>query len=55
MHLLLASQRLDEGRLRGLDSHLRYRICLRTFSAAESTSVLGVPDAYHPRPQGPPC
>ena len=47
MHLLLASQRLDEGRLRGLDSHLRYRICLRTFSAAESTAVLGVPDAYH--------
>jgi S-DNA-T family DNA segregation ATPase FtsK/SpoIIIE len=47
MHLLLASQRLDEGRLRGLDSHLRYRICLRTFSAAESTAVLGVPAAYH--------
>ena len=47
MHLLLASQRLDEGRLRGLDSHLRYRICLRTFSAAESTAVLGVPDAHH--------
>jgi DNA segregation ATPase FtsK/SpoIIIE, S-DNA-T family len=47
MHLLLASQRLDEGRLRGLDSHLRFRICLRTFSAADSTAVLGVPDAYH--------
>jgi DNA segregation ATPase FtsK/SpoIIIE, S-DNA-T family len=47
MHLLLASQRLDEGRLRGLDSHLRFRICLRTFSAAESTAVLGLPDAYH--------
>jgi S-DNA-T family DNA segregation ATPase FtsK/SpoIIIE len=47
MHLLLASQRLDEGRLHGLDGHLRYRICLRTFSAAESTAVLGVPDAYH--------
>jgi S-DNA-T family DNA segregation ATPase FtsK/SpoIIIE len=47
MHLLLASQRLDEGRLRGLDSHLRFRICLRTFSATESTAVLGVPDAYH--------
>jgi S-DNA-T family DNA segregation ATPase FtsK/SpoIIIE len=47
MHLLLASQRFDEGRLRGLDSHLRFRICLRTFSAAESTAVLGIPDAYH--------
>lgn len=45
LHLLLASQRLDEGRLRGLESHLSYRICLRTFSAADSRSVLGVPDA----------
>jgi len=46
MHLLLASQRLEEGRLRGLESHLRYRICLRTFSPAESLAVLGAPDAY---------
>ncbi|MFW0872095.1 type VII secretion protein EccCa [Rhodococcoides corynebacterioides] len=47
IHLLLASQRLDEGRLRGLDSHLSYRIGLKTFSPGESRSVLGVPDAYH--------
>ena len=47
MHLLLASQRLDEGKLRGLDSHLSYRIGLKTFSGNESRSVLGVPDAYH--------
>ena len=46
LHLLLASQRLEEGRLRGLDSHLSYRVGLRTFSAGESRSVLGVPDAY---------
>ncbi len=46
IHLLLASQRLEEGRLRGLESHLSYRIGLRTFSAAESRTVLGVPDAY---------
>jgi S-DNA-T family DNA segregation ATPase FtsK/SpoIIIE len=46
MHLLLASQRLDEGRLRGLENHLSYRICLKTFSAAESRAVLGTPDAY---------
>ncbi|MER7011260.1 type VII secretion protein EccCb [Saccharopolyspora sp. NPDC000359] len=46
VHLLLASQRLEDGRLRGLDAHLSYRISLRTFSAAESRSVLGVPDAY---------
>ncbi|WP_372491666.1 type VII secretion protein EccCa [Gordonia zhenghanii] len=47
IHLLLASQRLEEGRLRGLDSHLSYRIGLKTFSANESRTVLGVPDAYH--------
>ena len=47
MHLLLASQRLDEGRLRGLETHLSYRICLKTFSAAESRAVLGVADAHH--------
>ncbi|MYS19082.1 DNA segregation ATPase FtsK/SpoIIIE, S-DNA-T family [Streptomyces sp. DvalAA-14] len=46
MHLLLATQRLEEGRLRGLESNLSYRICLRTFSAAESRSVIGTPDAY---------
>lgn len=46
VHLLLASQRLEEGRLRGLDSHLSYRLGLRTFSPAESRQVLGVPDAY---------
>ena len=46
VHLLIASQRLEEGKLRGLDSHLSYRIGLRTFSASESRVVLGVPDAY---------
>ncbi|KUI16976.1 secretion protein EccC [Mycobacterium sp. GA-1285] len=46
IHLLLASQRLDEGRLRGLDTHLSYRICLKTFSAGESRAVLGVSDAH---------
>ncbi|MGV0813513.1 type VII secretion protein EccCb [Mycolicibacterium boenickei] len=46
MHLLLASQRLDEGRLRGLESHLSYRVCLKTFSPNESRAVLGVADAY---------
>ncbi|MFV0634854.1 type VII secretion protein EccCa [Demequina sp.] len=46
VHLLLASQRLEEGKLRGLDTFLSYRIGLRTFSAAESRTILGVPDAY---------
>ncbi|MET9488708.1 type VII secretion protein EccCa [Nocardia sp. NPDC006630] len=47
VHLLLASQRLEEGRLKGLESHLSYRIGLKTFSANESRQVLGVPDAYN--------
>ncbi|OBA73069.1 type VII secretion protein EccC [Mycobacterium sp. 1554424.7] len=46
MHLLLASQRLEEGRLRGLEAHLSYRICLKTLSAAESRAALGTLDAY---------
>jgi S-DNA-T family DNA segregation ATPase FtsK/SpoIIIE len=46
IHLLLSSQQLEEGRLRGLEGHLSYRIALRTFSAQESRAVLGVPDAY---------
>jgi S-DNA-T family DNA segregation ATPase FtsK/SpoIIIE len=46
VHLLLASQRLEEGRLRGLDTYLSYRLGLKTFSASESRAVLGVPDAY---------
>ncbi|MBI1758908.1 MAG: type VII secretion protein EccCa [Actinobacteria bacterium] len=52
VHLLLASQRLEEGRLRGLDTYLSYRVGLRTFSAIESRVVLGVPDAYE-LPNGP--
>jgi S-DNA-T family DNA segregation ATPase FtsK/SpoIIIE len=47
IHLLLASQRVDEGKMRGLETHLSYRIGLKTFSANESRTVLGVPDAYH--------
>ncbi|WP_085066266.1 type VII secretion protein EccCa [Catenuloplanes japonicus] len=46
VHLLLASQRVDDGRIGQLESHLSYRIGLRTFSAMESRSVIGVPDAY---------
>lgn len=46
IHLLLFSQRLEECRLHGLESHLSYRIGLRTFSAAESRIVPGAADAY---------
>ena len=47
VHLLLSSQRIEAGRLRGLDTYLSYRIGLRTFSAAESSVVLDTPDAFH--------
>jgi DNA segregation ATPase FtsK/SpoIIIE, S-DNA-T family len=47
MHLLLATQRLSEGRIQGLEGHLRYRICLRTFSASESSAVIGTQDAFY--------
>ena len=46
IHILLSSQRLESGKLKGLDSHLSYRIGLKTFSASESREVLGVNDAY---------
>jgi S-DNA-T family DNA segregation ATPase FtsK/SpoIIIE len=46
VHLLLATQRLDEGRIRGLEPHLRYRICLRTFTPDESRAVLSSADAF---------
>ncbi|MGW5496993.1 type VII secretion protein EccCa [Streptomyces olivaceoviridis] len=46
VHLLLASQRLDEGRVHKVEGHLSYRIALRTFSSMESRSVIGVSSAY---------
>ena len=46
VHQLLASQRLDEGRLRGLESFLSYRLALRTFNPEESRAVLGSPEAF---------
>lgn len=46
VHLLLSSQRVEAGKLRGLDTYLSYRLGLRTFSEAESQVVLSTPDAY---------
>jgi len=46
VHLLLASQRLDEGRIHSLEGHLSYRLALRTFSAIESRSIIGSALAY---------
>ena len=47
VHLLLSSQRIEAGKLRGLDTYRSYRICLRTFTEAESSTVIGVSDAFH--------
>jgi S-DNA-T family DNA segregation ATPase FtsK/SpoIIIE len=46
VHLLLASQRLDEGRINRVEGHLSYRVALRTFSSMESRAVIGVAKAY---------
>jgi S-DNA-T family DNA segregation ATPase FtsK/SpoIIIE len=45
VHLLLSSQRVEQGKLRGLDTYLSYRIGLRTLSDIESRTVLDTPDA----------
>ncbi len=47
VHLLLSSQRIEGGKLRGLDTYLSYRLGLRTFSADESRTVLDTQDAFH--------
>lgn len=47
VHLLLSSQRVEGGKLRGLDTYLSYRICLRTFTESESSTVIGTNDAFH--------
>ncbi|MEU9762332.1 type VII secretion protein EccCa [Streptomyces sp. NPDC047987] len=47
VHLLLSSQRIEGGKLRGLDTYLSYRLGLRTFSADESRTVLETSDAFH--------
>jgi S-DNA-T family DNA segregation ATPase FtsK/SpoIIIE len=53
MHLLFSSQQFEEGRLRGLEDNLGYRVALRTASPMASRTVLGVPDAFDlPREPG---
>ncbi len=47
VHLLLSSQRIESGKLRGLETYLSYRLGLRTFSESESRTVLETSDAYH--------
>jgi len=45
VHLILASQQMEEGRLRGVDKNIRCRVALRTQTPAESRVAIGVPDA----------
>ncbi|WP_248760929.1 type VII secretion protein EccCb [Pseudarthrobacter sp. SSS035] len=47
IHLLLSSQKVESGMLRGLETYLAYRIALHTNSESESRTVIDVPDAYH--------
>ncbi|MGW5733539.1 MULTISPECIES: type VII secretion protein EccCa [Streptomyces] len=46
VHLLLSSQRIEGGKLKGLETYLSYRLGLRTFSADESRTVLDTVDAF---------
>jgi DNA segregation ATPase FtsK/SpoIIIE, S-DNA-T family len=46
VHLLLSSQRVEQGKMRGLETYLSYRIGLRTLSETESRTVLDTPDAF---------
>jgi len=47
VHLMLSSQRIESGKLRGLDTYLSYRIGLRTLSESESRTILETTDAFH--------
>lgn len=47
VHLLLSSQRIEAGKLRGLETYLSYRVGLRTLSDSESRTVLDTADAFH--------
>ncbi|GAA3788338.1 type VII secretion protein EccC [Streptomyces coacervatus] len=47
VHLLLSSQRIEGGKLKGLETYLSYRLGLRTFSADESRTVLETTDAFN--------
>ncbi|ANP49564.1 S-DNA-T family DNA segregation ATPase FtsK/SpoIIIE [Streptomyces griseochromogenes] len=47
VHLLLSSQRIEGGKLKGLETYLSYRLGLRTFSADESRTVLETADAFN--------
>lgn len=47
MHLLLANQKLDIGRIQGIETHLSYYFALRANRPEDSREAIGSPDAYH--------
>lgn len=47
IYILFASQKIEEGKMKGLQSHLSYRIALKTFSAQDSRDVIADPAAFH--------
>ena len=51
VHLLLGSERLLPGTLKGMDGFLSYRIALRLSSAEESRTVIGSAAAYKLPPE----
>ncbi|MGC4746909.1 type VII secretion protein EccCa [Micromonospora sp. DT201] len=46
VHLLLSSQRIEQGKMRGLENYLAYRLGLRTLTEMESRTVLDTVDAF---------
>lgn len=46
VHLLLSSQRVEQGKMRGLENYLAYRLGLRTLTEMESRTVLDTVDAF---------
>ncbi|MDR0951192.1 MAG: type VII secretion protein EccCa [Candidatus Ancillula sp.] len=53
IHILIASQRFEESRLKGLETNLAYRIGLRTETPSDSQAIIGKQDsAFLPREAG---
>ncbi|MCX5046291.1 type VII secretion protein EccCa [Aldersonia sp. NBC_00410] len=47
VHFLMASQTFEQGPMRGLQTHMSYRIALRQNTPDDSKQVIGDPQAYY--------
>ncbi|TMS50687.1 type VII secretion protein EccCa [Mycobacterium sp. DBP42] len=47
MHLLLASQTLDIGKIKSIDKNIQYRIGMKVSSPSISRQIIGTEDAYN--------